>query len=61
MFTSKSEHHDLNVKQAPTVHAKPAILTAPDVHSVLPITEALRLANEIADAVDAHRISARSN
>lgn len=72
MFISQPNQHRFNMKQATTYQAQPALLTAYDgsqepavvlystsqVKGVLPITEALRLANEIADAVDAHRAKA---
>ena len=75
MFISQPNRHSFNVSQAPTVNAKPALLTAPDgskepavvlfssyqVQGVMPVTEALRVANEIADAVDAHRTSVGHN
>lgn len=74
MFISQPSRHSFNVRQAPTINAKPALLTAPDgskepavvlfssfqVQGVMPAAEALRVANEIADAVDAHRMSVES-
>lgn len=63
-FVSKPEHYARNTKQAANLAAGAAILTnrARDqepavvlhsgnrVHNVLPVAEALRLANEVADA-----------
>lgn len=69
MFQSRSEHFDKNLMQAPSVHATLATLTSPDgtqvpgvaifkskqVACVLPVADGLRLANEIADAIAAHK------
>lgn len=71
MFISHPEHFTRNMRQAGTYDARPALLTAPDgsqepavviykarqIQGVIPIPEALRLANDIADAVDAHRVT----
>lgn len=68
MFSSATQHYERNVKQAPSIHAKPATLNSPDgaqqpgvvifktrqIQNVLPLAEALRLANQIADAIAAH-------
>jgi hypothetical protein len=68
MFQSRPEHYDTNMRQAPSVHATLATLTPPNgaqvpavaifkskqVACVLPIADALRLANEIADSISAH-------
>ncbi|MDV8147251.1 hypothetical protein [Arthrobacter sp. B10-11] len=73
MFASAAVHYDRNLKDAPTIHAKPATLNPPDgapepavvifktrqIQNVLPLADALRLANQIADAVDAHRATAK--
>jgi len=72
MFISKPEHFHLNMKQAATYNAQPALMAVADgarepavvlfstsqIRGVLPVSEALRLAHEIADAVDAHRAKA---
>jgi hypothetical protein len=69
MFISKADRHEHNIKQAASYNARPGLLTAPSgqqepaivlrssgaIHAVLPAPEALRLANEIADALAAHR------
>ncbi len=69
MFSSSGDHYQRNLKDAPTIHAKPATLNPSEgiqepavvifktrqVQSVLPVTEALRLANQIADAIAAHK------
>ncbi|WP_432244802.1 hypothetical protein ACRB8A_12420 [Arthrobacter sp. G.S.26] len=71
MFTSKAEHYGINIKQGVTINAKPALMTTDNgehiaavvvfksrqIQSVLPLADALRLANEIADAIAAHRIA----
>lgn len=68
MFKSKPIHHDFNTKQAANYTARPAVLEAPNgqyetgvvlhsmghIQGVLPVAEALRLANEIADALAEH-------
>lgn len=68
MFIAKPDRHEANVLKASTYNAKPGILTAPSgeqepgvvlrgngaIHVVLPAPEALRLANEIADALARH-------
>lgn len=67
MFKSRAEMHEVNLRQARNMRTEPATLTGPDgpkpgvvifegyrVKAVLPIDQALRLANEIADAVEAH-------
>lgn len=69
MFTSGPEYYDHNVKTAQALKAGKARLEAPDgsyhqgvviwsgsgVRSVMPTAEALRLANQIADAIAAHK------
>lgn len=69
MFSSAAVHYDRNIKDAPTIHAKPATLNPADgmqepavvifktrqIQHVLPLAEALRLANQIADAIAAHK------
>lgn len=69
MFISASERYDKNVRQALSYTAAPAVMTRRDgqqepgvilhslknIRGVLPAAEALRLANEIADALAAHR------
>lgn len=70
MFISKPEQHRFNIAQAHSLKARPAVLTAAiggdqepaviirskdGIHGVIPVAQALRLANEIADAADAHR------
>ena len=68
MFKSRPEHYGFNIKQAADFTARPAVINAPEGHTepavilrtlgsiqgVLPVTEALRIANEIADALAAH-------
>jgi hypothetical protein len=68
VFTSKPEHYDLNMQQAMNCTAKPALMTTEtgvhvpavvifksrQIQSVLPLDEALRLANEMADAIGTH-------
>ena len=67
MFQGKPENYQLNIKTAEGFRARPAVLTSPTgeqepavvlhspgrVHGVLPIADALRISNEIADAVEA--------
>lgn len=69
MFISKPDHYGVNTRQAASYTAGPALLSAPtgehepavilhslgNIRGVLPAPEALRLANEIADALAAHR------
>lgn len=69
MFTSGSQHYEKNLTQAGTCLARPAVITKPtgekapgvvlfttaQVRAVLPISEALRLANEIADSIAVQR------
>lgn len=69
MFSSAAVHYDRNIKDAPTIQAKPATLNPADgdqepavvifksrqVLSVLPAADALRLANQIADSIAAHK------
>jgi len=69
MFKSGAEHYDRNLTQSGTCVARPATINKPSgeqtpgvvlfttrqVRAVLPIAEALRLANEIADAIAAHK------
>lgn len=66
MFLSSPEYYASNVKQARITNAAPAALITPDgerqpavvlykrgkIHGVLPAAEALRLAHEIADAIE---------
>lgn len=68
MFKSRPDHHQLNIRQAASYRAQPGLLLTPTggqepgvvlrssglIQGVLPATEALRLANEIADALAAH-------
>ncbi|MDV8148542.1 hypothetical protein [Arthrobacter sp. B10-11] len=65
MFTAKSERYAGNVKQAASLTARPAVQFTPEeveqpaivlrssgqIHGVLPLAEALRLANELADLI----------
>lgn len=69
MFISQPRHYEFNAKQAASYTAAPAVLIAGDgtqepgvvlhslhtIQGVLPAAEALRLANEIADALASHR------
>ena len=69
MFTSKAEHYRKNVRQGGDTNARPATLTTYSgverpavvlfcrgtVYGVLPLDDALRLANQIADAIAAHK------
>lgn len=68
MFISREEQFHRNTVEAMHYSARPAKLTNNGQHEpgvvvrsgnfikvVLPVTEALRLANEIADAVAAHK------
>lgn len=69
MFISQPRHYEFNTKQATSYTAAPAALRAMDgsqepgvvlhslhtIRAVLPAAEALRLANEIADALASHR------
>ncbi|MEV4987669.1 hypothetical protein [Pseudarthrobacter sp. LMD1-1-1.1] len=69
MFASLPERYETNVRRAASFRAKPAVLLTPDggkepavmirqasiIQGVLPVPEALRLANQIADALAAHR------
>lgn len=68
VFISKPAQHKRNIKEAARYRAAPAQLTVsedeqipgviirsgPFIKAVMPISDALRLANQIADAVDAH-------
>lgn len=68
VFISKRAQHTRNIKEAARYQAAPAQLTVsegeqipgviirsgPFIKAVTPISDALRLANQIADAVDAH-------
>lgn len=73
MFIAKSEKYAANTKQAANLTAVPAIQNTPDgrqpaillrspgmIHGVLPVADALRVANQIADALAAHRTSPRN-
>lgn len=69
MFTSGPDYYDYNIKASQALKAGKARLEAPDgsyyqgvviwsgsaVRSVMPTAEALRLANQIADAIAAHK------
>lgn len=69
MFRSRSQHYEFNLKQAANYTARPALLDKPDggqepgvvlhsmgnIQGVLPVAQALRLANDIADALAGHR------
>ena len=69
MFTAKAEHYRKNVREAHGINAHQATLTTYSgekrpavlisrrgtIYGVLPVDDALRLANEIADAIAAHR------
>ena len=75
MFISHTAHYAKNLLQAGTYAAQPAILSAPggnqepavvlfktrQITGVLPAAEALRLANEIADALGAHPANVGTN
>lgn len=66
MFISKPDHYHRNVNESQKLKARPALLTATDgsqepavviqsahfIKYLLPTREALRIANEIADAVE---------
>ncbi|MDI3211697.1 hypothetical protein [Arthrobacter sp. AL12] len=74
MFTSQPDHHRRNIVQAFSYRARPAILSTPTgeqepavilrsgerIHGILPIAQALKLADQIADAVEAHDTSPNS-
>lgn len=67
MFEGKAKNYQLNIAQAVSFNARPAALNTPTgertpgvvlrsygrVHAVLPVADALRVANEMADAVEA--------
>ena len=69
MFTSPAEHYARNIRDAQDFNASPAWIGAPDgprepgvvlrsgkgIRAVMPIPDALRLANQIADAIAAHK------
>ncbi|KRE79917.1 hypothetical protein [Arthrobacter sp. Soil763] len=69
MFTSHAEHYQRNTEEAAHYNAKPARLTnhhgqnepavmirsSNYIKVVLPVSEALRLAHEIADALATHQ------
>jgi hypothetical protein len=69
MFISAPENFERNVKHAGRFRAGKARIDAPDgtfhqgiviwsgkaIRAVMPTTEALRLANEIADAIGSHK------
>lgn len=69
MFTSSPGHYERNIKDAASAKAGKARIDAPDgnhlqgvvvwsgkaVRLVMPTAEALRLANEIADSIAAHK------
>ncbi|MHA7298219.1 hypothetical protein [Pseudarthrobacter sp. MDT3-1] len=77
MFQSKAASYQHNMMQAERFRANPALLTAPSgeqepavvirsagkIQGVIPIAAALRLANQLADSVDAHtsNTNSRSN
>lgn len=76
MFTTAPQHYTRNLEDAANFNASPASIGKPGgshepgvvikngrfIKAVMPISEALRLANEIADATDAHRTTnSRSN
>jgi hypothetical protein len=68
MFTSSPEHYNRNISESANYQAAAAVLTTPTgdrqpavvlrngayIKAVMPIGDALRLANNIADALDAH-------
>lgn len=72
MFIGTAGNYALNTRQGASFNAKPAALATPTgtlepgvvirslgkVHGVLPAADALRLATEIADALEAHRTAA---
>lgn len=69
MFVAKKEKRAANLLQAASLTAGPAVLIAPDdarepavvlrsqgqIHGVLPLNEALRVATQMADVIAAHR------
>lgn len=69
MFASRPDRHEFNIRQAASYGAKTGLLLTPDggqepavvlrsggvIQAVLPAADALRLANEIADALSIHR------
>lgn len=68
MFTSTPEKYAKNVRDSAKVKARPAYLTTPDgqqehgviimsgsfIKAVMPLKDAIRLSNQIADAADEH-------
>lgn len=68
MFISDAARYEFNIAEAAQYRATPAKLSAPTgeklpavmlksgphIKTLMPISEALRLANQIADAVEAH-------
>lgn len=76
MFTSGPAHYSRNTSQAASYRAFPALLTAKsgeqepgvilrtgaEIRGVLPVSEALRLADQIHDAAESHyRTTDRNN
>lgn len=75
MFTTGPQHYTRNLQDAANFNATPAIIGKPGgsqepgvvlkngraIKAVMPLSEALRLANEIADAAAAHTTNSRSN
>lgn len=72
MFITSAHHYDRNVSDAANFTATPAELGVPgggkepgvvlrngrSIKAVLPVSEALRLAHQIADAVASHKAQA---
>lgn len=72
MFTSPAQHHDRNLRDAADFTAAPArigtergapvpgvvLRSGKGIRAVMPIPDALRLANQIADAIAAHKARA---
>lgn len=68
MFVSTKDNFERNIEEAASYKAAPALLTTATgervpavmlkstryIKAVMPVSEALRLANQIADAVEAH-------
>lgn len=75
MFTTGPEHYTRNLKDAAAFNATPArigrqggieepgvvIKHGRAIRAVMPLPEALRLANQIADAIAAHNTNDRKN
>ncbi len=68
MFKSRPEHYTRNLLEGQQINAQPATMTGHDgaepavgifqdrqIRYVIPVSEALRIATEIADAISAHR------